>query len=225
MAAELWLLVAQPMAHAKPRKPTPAQLHVAEGRRLLEAGDFQGAVRELEAASREQNSDPAMWFDMGVALQHLGRDAEAMDALQKFIVLADAAPASKKHDAQLMMADLDAKLTAAQPPSALVTAPAAAPAASRFARAKWIAGGATVVLGAATVAMGLSTRSRYHALRDGCGATPARCSDAAVDGLDTRILLTNLLLGLTAASAVTSGTLFVLDARDGHKEVSVAWRF
>lgn len=212
-------------AVAKP-KASKADEYLAEGRRQMQAGNFQGALPWLEAASREQNSDPTLWWDMGWALKNVGREADAMDAFQKFIVRADKATPEQKQQAQQMISSLDASITAARPAPKEPPPPPPPPGSGGKLRLRtWIAGGATVALGAGTVVMGLLARGRYNELRDGCGRMPPGCDGGDVDGLDRRILFTNVLLGLTAASAVATGALVYLDLRGGQKEVGVAWTF
>jgi tetratricopeptide (TPR) repeat protein len=87
----------------------------------------------------------------------------------------------------------------------------------------WVGLGVTAALAGGTVAAGLAVRNRFAELRDSCGQTVAGCSEADVDSVKTRVLVTNVLLGLTGASAVLTGLTFVGDS--GATGVAFAGRF
>ena len=110
----------------------------------------------------------------------------------------------------------------AAPPALDLTAPAPAPRAAPSRRWTWVGLGVTGALAGGAAVAGLTMRSRYQSLQDGCGQTPAGCSDDQIDGLRTRVRVANVLWGLAAASAVATGVTFYVES--GGARMLLAWR-
>src|SRR5260370_11417959 len=68
------------------------------GRRLLNAGDLEGAVSQFRSAINSAPNFAAAHFQLGMALRQLGKIAEAQKEFEKAVVLDPhlTAPASKK---------------------------------------------------------------------------------------------------------------------------------
>jgi hypothetical protein len=80
----------------------------------------------------------------------------------------------------------------------------------------WVAAGSTVLLAAGAITAGALMQSKFDSLRSSCGAgNPARpgCTQGQIDTLNSRQTAANVLWGLTAAAAVTSGALFYFEGR------------
>jgi cell division septum initiation protein DivIVA len=80
----------------------------------------------------------------------------------------------------------------------------------------WVAAGSTVLLAVGAISAGLLMDSRFDSLRSSCGAgNPARpgCTQSQLDTLNSRQTAANVLWGLTAAAAVTTGALFYFEGR------------
>ena len=90
--------------------------------------------------------------------------------------------------------------------------------------APWLGVGITAALGVASIIEGLSARTSFSNLQAGCGQTKT-CTDSQVDGVRSKATVTNVLLGLTAASAVATGVVFYLSSGGGETSVSLAWRY
>ena len=91
--------------------------------------------------------------------------------------------------------------------------------------APWVGVGITTALGAATLVEGLSANSSFSDLRGGCGKTKT-CTDSQVDGVRSKATVTNVLLGLTAASAAATGVAFYFNYSGGRETgASLAWRY
>ena len=90
--------------------------------------------------------------------------------------------------------------------------------------APWVGVGITAALGVASIIEGLSARSSFSDLQEGCGQTKT-CTDSQVDGVRSKATVTNVLLGLTAASAVATGVVFYFSSGGGETSVSLAWRY
>jgi tetratricopeptide (TPR) repeat protein len=90
--------------------------------------------------------------------------------------------------------------------------------------APWVGTGLTAALAVAAIAEGISTDSTFNHLQDTCGKTKS-CTSAQLSGDKSKATMTNVLWGLTAASAATTGVFFYLDL-SGNKEagISITWR-
>lgn len=86
----------------------------------------------------------------------------------------------------------------------------------------WVAAGGTVVFATGAIIAGTMMQSKFDDLRSTCGkgagASWTGCSASDIDSLDARKNAANVLWGLTAAAAVTTGVLFYFEGR----EVAVA---
>jgi tetratricopeptide (TPR) repeat protein len=91
--------------------------------------------------------------------------------------------------------------------------------------APWVGVGITAALGVATIIEGLSANSSFNNLQGNCGKTRT-CTDSQVDGVRSKATVTNVLLGLTAASTAATGVVFYF-SYSGSKETaaSLAWRY
>ena len=91
--------------------------------------------------------------------------------------------------------------------------------------APWVGVGITAALGVATIIEGLSANSSFSDLQGSCGKTKT-CTDSQVDGVRSKATVTNVLLGLTAASAAATGVVFYFSySGGGETGVSLAWRY
>ena len=80
----------------------------------------------------------------------------------------------------------------------------------------WMAAGSTVLLAAGAITAGVLMQSKFDSLRSSCGAgNPARpgCTQSQIDTVNSRQTAANVLWGLTAAAAVTTGALFYFEGR------------
>jgi len=91
--------------------------------------------------------------------------------------------------------------------------------------ASWVGVGLTTALGVATIVEGLSANSSFNDLQESCGKTKT-CTNSQIDGVRSKTTVTNVLLGLTAASAAATGVVFYF-SYSGSKETaaSLAWRY
>ena len=95
------LLAAAPRASAQSEgDKKQAQALQAEGLRLMQKGDNQGAVAKFEEAFRLVAS-PKILFNMGKAHLALGDQAKALEELQRFLDEAPFAPKESRDGGQL----------------------------------------------------------------------------------------------------------------------------
>jgi tetratricopeptide (TPR) repeat protein len=84
----------------RPEDVTAARQHFAQGAKLYSAGDFTAALTEFETAYAYKAAAPVL-FNIGVTLEHLGRDDEALDVYERFLATnpPQASDVQKKIDA------------------------------------------------------------------------------------------------------------------------------
>lgn len=82
----------------------------------------------------------------------------------------------------------------------------------------WVAAGSTVVFGTGAIIAGTMMQSKFDELRNTCGkgagANWTGCTSDQISSLDTRKNVANVLWGLSAAAAVTTGVLFFVEGHD-----------
>ena len=91
------------VAHADQR--TDARDRLEEGSALYRKGDYQGALRKFEEA-RALFPSPKIYFNLGQALNRLGRTAAAVDAFEKFLAEAPDAVPERRRDAEALLTEL-----------------------------------------------------------------------------------------------------------------------
>jgi hypothetical protein len=90
--------------------------------------------------------------------------------------------------------------------------------------AAWAGVGVTAALGIATIAEWISAKSTFSNLQGSCGKTKS-CTDSQVDGAKSKVTTTNVLMGLTAVSAVGTSVVFYISYSTGQAAgASLAWR-
>ncbi|MGB8299255.1 MAG: PEGA domain-containing protein [Polyangia bacterium] len=80
----------------------------------------------------------------------------------------------------------------------------------------WLAAGSTVLLAVGAVAAGVAMQSRFDSLEKSCGSLSGKtsgCSQSEIDSVSWRGTTANVLWGLAAAGAVTTGVLFYVEGR------------
>jgi tetratricopeptide (TPR) repeat protein len=82
-----------------------ARAKLVRGGELANAGDFQGALAQFEAAYALVPS-PRILYNFGVAYQGLARKADALEAFERFLAQAPDAPAGAQEKAARACADL-----------------------------------------------------------------------------------------------------------------------
>jgi len=104
-----------------------ARAKVQEGAALFDAGNFAGALARFDEAYARFPA-PAIHFNRAQALRALGRNAEAEQALERFIKEAKDASAEKRAEAEQQLAELRrAHAPAPVAPAPVVPAPVARP--------------------------------------------------------------------------------------------------
>jgi len=149
----------------------------------------------------------------------------AMKAAQKQAPSSPAVP--KAPESQVPREQVPPPSTSARPDLVLQTPKAEEPhpSASWKKWAPWVGVGITAALGVATIVEGLSARSSFSDLQGACGKTKT-CTDSQVDGVKSKATVTNVLLGLTAASAAATGVAFYFNYSGGKETgLFLAWKY
>jgi hypothetical protein len=81
----------------------------------------------------------------------------------------------------------------------------------------WVTLGATGLFGVGAIAAGSYSVVHHDSLKSGCGSTPEGCTGAQISGLRSATIATDVLIGFTAAAAVTTVVLFFVEPKLGHK--------
>jgi tetratricopeptide (TPR) repeat protein len=81
-----------------PEQKAAASAHLKRGAELIDAEDLAGALSEFQAAYRLV-PDPSILHNFGVVYQGLGRNAEALDAFERFLAEASRPPAAVRERA------------------------------------------------------------------------------------------------------------------------------
>ena len=115
----------------------PARASDGEARRHFDAGialaqqhDFEGAIGEFETSYR-LNPLPEMLFDIALSQRALGRSAEAVATLRRYVAEGSARgklPAERRAEAEQLIAELEATLRPPAPAPAPAPAPVPVPA-------------------------------------------------------------------------------------------------
>lgn len=109
-------LTATSWARAQPSPPPApptrealdeARRHFERGIARLEDDDPAGAVDELQRAY-DLSRRPTVLYDLGVALQALRRDAEALDALRRYLAQAERIPRRRRRRVEAAVRELEA---------------------------------------------------------------------------------------------------------------------
>jgi hypothetical protein len=80
----------------------------------------------------------------------------------------------------------------------------------------WVAAGSTALLAAGAITAGVAMQSRFDSLDKSCGDTSGKnsgCSQSEIDSVSSRQITANILWGLAAAGAVTTGVLFYFEGK------------
>lgn len=77
----------------------------------------------------------------------------------------------------------------------------------------------------AAITTGLSASSKFGNLKDSCGQTPQGCSEAQIDGLNSRANWATAFWILTGLSAAATGVVFAIDRNGQQTGVSVGGKF
>src|SRR5205814_5452293 len=91
-------------ATARADSRSDARDRLEEGSALYRKGDYQAALRKFEEA-RALYPSPKIYFNLGQALNRLGRTAASVDAFEKFLAEAPDAAGERRRDAEALLGE------------------------------------------------------------------------------------------------------------------------
>jgi tetratricopeptide (TPR) repeat protein len=246
LAVAAAIVATTPASAAAQSGSEAARVAFQEGKRAYNLGRWEEALAGFEKAYK-LSGDTVLLFNVAQAHRLAGHLEEALVSYRAFLREQPSSPNRGLAESWIAVVEAKRKAHQADPTAPSVRPPArgeprsAAPAGvpARDQRAptldvtrpapahvrtlSWVGLGVTAALAGGTVIAGLLARGRFSELRDSCGQTAAGCSDAEVDSVKTRVLVTNVLLGLTGASAVLTGLTFI--GGSDRAGVALAGRF
>ena len=190
-------------------------------------GQYEASAMQYEEAYRLVQ-DPALLYNIGQSYRMANKPDKATTAYKSYLRTApDDAPA--REQAQKKLDELEWSTfgpgTPHPTPKPTQMTPIPGPPAMAPAQVKieaetlpptptpwkrwtpWIATGITAALGTSSIIAGLSANSAFNGLQGTCGKTRT-CTNSQIDGVKSKATNTNVLWGLTAASAVATGAVF-----------------
>src|SRR5690349_1294868 len=211
LVAVLVLCGAQ-VAHAEDNLEK-ARAYFQAGVDAYDSGKYEVAMREFQH-SHALSHNPALYFNMAACEEHLNHYQAAALLLRQYLIeRPDADDRSKVENRIKSLEERDDSMKRLTEPTPTPVAPVQQqppppppPAKKRV--ISWAMLGVTGALGIGAIAAGSYSVVHHDDLKSTCGATPAGCSADQIDGLRSATIATDVLIGLTAASAVVTVVLF-----------------
>ena len=230
IAALLLLCVAAP-AWADRETMTRAKAYFDAGVDAYDQGKYESALHDFEQAHALSHS-PALYFNMAACEEHLDHFQPASLLLRQYLI--EKPEADDKAKVEERIHGLEARdeeqqrqkaalAKAAEPvvaPPPVVVAPPPPQSDKPKLKYTWALLGATGLAGLAAIGVGSYTVVHHSDLKSGCGATAAGCSSAQISGLKSTAVATDVLIGVTAAAAVATVIMAVVETRQHHQHAA-----
>jgi hypothetical protein len=208
-----------------------ARAYFKGGVEAYDEGRYEPALREFQHAHALSHS-PALYFNMAACEEHLRHEQAAALLLRQYLIETPDAEDRVKVEARIKVLEErgDAmKRLAPEPTTPSSTVPPVVPVAPPPPASRWVAAwamlGVTGALGVAALATGGYAVAKHVELRDSCGGTADGCPQTEIDGLHSVTVADDVLIGLTAAAAVTTVVLLIVEPRLSKKKLERAARF
>jgi tetratricopeptide (TPR) repeat protein len=221
-------LLAAASARAEENKDV-ARAYFQAGVVFYDQGKYERALNEFQRA-QALSHNAELYFNMAACEEHMDHYQAAALLLKQYILEKPNAPdrsnvesrvkALEERDERLHRPDGEITPLPVQPPPAQPAPPP--PSAPGQPIGGFVALGVTAALGVAAIGLGSYTVVHHGDLKSGCGATVTGCSSSDISGLHGTAIGTDVLIGLTAAAAVATVVVFVLER--GHKPPAHAAR-
>jgi tetratricopeptide (TPR) repeat protein len=112
---------ATPPSGVAPAQGDTAEAHAAKARRLYDAGDYAGAIAEMEAELR-LSADPSIFYNIGQAYRRWGMREKAVAAYKQY--LGQVPQASNRQQVERQIAELETAMSRSNQPPANSLPPA-----------------------------------------------------------------------------------------------------
>jgi hypothetical protein len=221
-----------------------AGLAYGDGNKEVARGYFQAGVALYDQAKYEEalnefqraqalSHNAELYFNMAACEEHMDHYQAAALLLKQYLLERPEAPDKENVNARIKaLEQRDERLhrpeeTAPIVVEKVIEKPAPPPPPPSPPKKKiggFIALGVTAVLAVGTIAIGSFTVVHHGELKDGCGATVMGCSPNEIASVTGPAIGTDVMIGLTAAAAVATIVVFVVEHRK-PKEMRVGFAF
>jgi tetratricopeptide (TPR) repeat protein len=197
---------------------------------LYDQGRYEDALYEFQRA-QALSHNAELYFNMAACEEHMDHYQAAAVFLKQYLLERPEAADKENVRARIKaLEERDERLHRPEgqptplvsPAPIVVVAPPPPPPAPKKPIGGWVALGVTGALGVAAIALGSYTVVQHGNLKSTCGATPIGCAQGDIDGLHGAAIGTDVLIGLTAAAAVATVVVFVVERR--HAKAAHAMR-
>ncbi len=195
-----------------------ARAYFQAGVALYDQGKYEQALYEFQRA-QALSHNAELYFNMAACEEHMDHFQAAAVFLKQYLLEKPFAAdqdnvkarikALEERDERVHRPDGEVH-NAPTPPTPPPPPPPAAP---KKPIGGFIALGVTAAFGVGAIASGSYTVVDHSNLKSGCGSTVAGCSSSDRDSIKSAALATDVLIGFTAAAAVATVVLFVLEHR------------
>jgi tetratricopeptide (TPR) repeat protein len=197
---------------------------------LYDQGRYEEALNEFQRAQAISHN-AELYFNMAACEEHMDHYQAAALLLKQYLLEQPEAPDKDNVEQRvkaLEQRDLRLHRPEESPPivyeKVIERSPPAPPPPPKKKIGRFIALGVTAVLGIGTIAIGSFTVVHHGELKSGCGATVAGCTPNEIASVTGPAIGTDVMIGLTAAAAVATVVLFVVEHKK-PKEMRVGWAF
>lgn len=229
------LLVSFACIAAFAASPSFAQSNDEDALRHFEAGvsyfntsDYEDALREFKRSYQlaDLPRRSAILLNMAAAYERMGDLEKTIETLEQY--LRETPEPSDRNTVELRITNLKERVdkqeeARREQAPAVESKPEPPPTEEKpdytFAYVSWGVGGAAAL---GSLVTGLMANSRYHDKKDGCGSTPAGCSDDDIRGVRSLAWVSTGLTGL-ALVGVGVGTVLYLTAEPSRQESVSRW--
>jgi tetratricopeptide (TPR) repeat protein len=201
-------------------------------------GKYEVALREFQHAHALSHSAP-LYFNMAACEEHMDHFQAAALLLRQYLI--EKPDADDRSNVETRIRSLEERDESRRRAVAPAPAPAPAPVMAvpvlptttappppppPRARLKytWVLLGVTAAVGVTAIGVGAYTVKHHGDLESGCGATAGGCSASDISGLRSTAVATDVLIGVTAAAAVATVVVAVVESRRGRTHAAAPRR-
>jgi tetratricopeptide (TPR) repeat protein len=206
-----------------------AKQHFSAGVDAYDQGKYQLALQEFGQA-HALSHNAALYFNMAACEEHMDHFQAAALLLKQYLI--EKPDAEDRANVQVRIKSLEErderlhKMVESPTVKSEPTTTAGSETHPSKPRLKytWVALGVTGAVGIAAIGVGAYTVVHHSDLKTGCGSTATGCSASEIDGLRATAIATDVLIGVTAAAAVATVVVAVLEVRRSRAEMQRATR-
>jgi tetratricopeptide (TPR) repeat protein len=191
-----------------------ARRYFQAGVEAYDEGKYEIALREFQHA-HALSHNPELYFNMAACEEHENHFQAASLLLRQYVIEKPNADDRSKVEARIKVLEEREeaihRLPGTEPPPLTHHEPPPKPA--PVMKPNWvptiIGASITGALGIGAIAAGAYALSEHSELQGSCGKTAAGCTSAQESAMKSAALATDVLIGLTAAAAITTIVLIV----------------